>query len=259
VLERRDVDAQDPGGQAPVLLCRIWRHVTRPRSRGRTGCARASKPGSPATATRIWWPSRVGGRHGQKAAQDPRGLAALPRRHSCNSCHARGVIAGELGALKVHAEFGGRRRGKGRASQSVNPDLAAQPTLCTRVASVMSYKHADMGIRQRALDSITQPSVPTGQALTPTRQPPRLPGQPVPHAPHGELRPQLAGDWRACVVPVVCRPDYQWLERRIGELEIVTASGGALSSEAATARKERRIAAAPPSTHRPDQARFREP
>jgi len=181
VLERRDVDAQDPNGQPPVLGCRRWRRGARPRSRRRTGCARASKPGSPATAARIWWhgsagyrcsgtgrgsspprlgpdahpaqgvdlparqaqlrvvretrhggcplgrqarsardvstrPARVGGRHGQKAAQDPRGLPALPRRHSCNSCHARGVLAEELSALK-----GARWGSEGGCAEKAGP------------------------------------------------------------------------------------------------------------------------------------------
>jgi len=45
----------------------------------------------------------------------------------------------------------------------VNPDLAAQPTLSTSTSRpVMPYMHADMGIKQRALDRTTPPSVPPG-------------------------------------------------------------------------------------------------
>jgi hypothetical protein len=102
----------------------------------------------------------------------------------------------------------GRGHGKGRASQPVNSDLAAQPTLSTSTSRRLPYMHADMDIRQRALGRTT--AVRPARALTPTRQTPRLPGQPVPHARHGGLRPQLAaGDWRAWVVAVVCRPGYE--------------------------------------------------
>ena len=38
-------------------------------------------------------PARVGGPHGQDAAEDPRGLPALPRGHSRNPCHARVIHA----------------------------------------------------------------------------------------------------------------------------------------------------------------------
>ena len=107
--ERRGVDAQDPGGQAPVLECRRWRRVTRP-----------SGPGQSARAA---------------AMTRKRRNTLMVCRPCRDAIHAipvtRGVIRGELSALKAHAEFAGRLRGKGRASHSVNPDLAAQPILST--------------------------------------------------------------------------------------------------------------------------------
>ena len=53
-LERRDVDAENAGRQAPIHACRRRRPSTRPPSSHRTGNARASRLASNATASSHW-------------------------------------------------------------------------------------------------------------------------------------------------------------------------------------------------------------
>jgi len=73
-LERRDVDAQDPGAKHPSSVPR-WRPVRRPRSRTTHGSAPASEAGSPATAKT----DLVAGRAGFTATEEHDGGHRRPR------------------------------------------------------------------------------------------------------------------------------------------------------------------------------------
>jgi hypothetical protein len=55
---------------------------------------------------------------------------------------------------KMPAGFGGRLRGKGRSSQHVNPDLAAQPTLSllVRLLGNLTRRHLRMSYRLDGLE-----------------------------------------------------------------------------------------------------------